>query len=157
TRCVYFRSAELPCNKRVPGSGCGALTGENRQAALFATSDACVAAHPSDLAVALIALNAHLAVRGSEAARSSPTDLLAHRDTVRRFSLNQLYRPPKEDPQRARTRAHGELLEPVLVPDASALARRSVYLKVRDRASFEFAVVSVAAALRLDGGRIVDV
>jgi xanthine dehydrogenase YagS FAD-binding subunit len=159
TRCVYFRSAELPCNKRVPGSGCGALTGEHRQAALFATSDACVAAHPSDLAVALLALNAHLAIRGREAAhRSSLTKLLAHGDdTVRRLPLSQLYRPPEEEPQRDTTLAHSELLETVHLPDASALARRSVYLKVRDRAAFEFAVVSVAAALRLDGGCIADV
>jgi len=158
TRCVYFRSAELPCNKRVPGSGCGALTGENRQAAIFATSDQCVAAHSSDLAVALIAFNAIVAIRRKEQARRSPTEPSARADdTVRRLSLGQLYRRPEKEPERDTTLAHGELLETVEVPDASAFARRSTYLKVRDRASFEFAVVSVAAALRLDGGRIADV
>ena len=159
SRCVYFRSAELPCNKRAPGSGCGAQTGENRQAALFATSDACVAAHPSDLAVALIALNAHLAVRGKVPPhRPSLPKLFAHPDgTVRRISLRRLYRLPEENPERDTTLAPGELLEAVHLPDARALARRSMYLKLRDRASFEFAVVSVAAALWLDGGRIADV
>jgi xanthine dehydrogenase YagS FAD-binding subunit len=159
SRCVYFRSAELPCNKRAPGSGCGALAGENRQAALFATSDACVASHPSDLAVALIALNAHLAVRGKVPShRPSLPKLFAHPSgAVRRLSLRQLYRPPEEAPERDTTLAHGELLEAVHLPDAKALARRSMYLKLRDRASFEFAVVSVAAALWLDGGRIADV
>jgi len=159
TRCVYFRSTELPCNKRAPGSGCGALTGENRQAALFATNDACVAAHPSDLAVALIALNAHLELRRKEPShRLSQPKLLDHPDSVRRLSLRRLYRLPEEDPARDTTLAHGELLEAVYLPEAKALAHRSTYLKLRDRASFEFAVVSVAAALWLDdGGRIADV
>lgn len=158
TRCVYFRSAELPCNKRAPGSGCGALRGENRQAALFGTSGACVAVHPSDLAVAMTALNAHVALRKPEAARPSPSTTQARpHDGVRRLSLDQLYRPPGDEPERDTTLAQGELLETVHVPDASALALRSTYLKVRDRASFEFAVVSVAAAVRLDGECIADV
>ena len=160
SRCVYFRSAELPCNKRAPGSGCGALTGENRQAALFATSKACIASHPSDLAVALLALNAHLTVRGVPSQQPSLPKPFAHPDpdgAVRRLSLRQLYRSPEEDPERDTSLAHGELLEAVHLPDANALARRSMYLKLRDRASFEFAVVSVAAALWLDGGRIADV
>jgi len=158
TRCIYFRSADLACNKRAPGSGCSALAGENRQAALFGTSDACVAAHPSDLAVALLALNATVAVRSKEATRRpSLTPLFSGSGgTARRLSLAQLYRLPEREPERDTTLAQGELLEAVHVRDASALAGRSIFLKVRDRASFEFAVVSVAAALRLQEGRIAD-
>ncbi|MDQ0463519.1 xanthine dehydrogenase YagS FAD-binding subunit [Caulobacter ginsengisoli] len=139
TRCVYFRSHDLACNKRSPGSGCGALAGENRQAALFGTSQACVATHPSDLAVALAALDAEVEIIGPGG--------------TRRLGLDELYRLPGDTPEQDANLAPGELIASVIVP---AFAGRSTYLKVRDRASFEFAVVSVAAALRVEDGRIVQ-
>jgi xanthine dehydrogenase YagS FAD-binding subunit len=143
TRCVYFRGGEgLACNKRAPGSGCGALGGENRQHALFGASAACVATHASDLAVALVALDAEVEVLTATGPR--------------RLALADLYRRPGEAPERDTNLAPGELIAAVQTPDASRFAARSTYLKVRDRASFEFAVVSVAAALRLEGGRIAE-
>jgi xanthine dehydrogenase YagS FAD-binding subunit len=142
TRCPYFRNEQLACNKRKPGSGCGALSGENRQAALFGTSPSCVATHASDLAVALAALDAEVEVFGSEGER--------------RVSLRNLYRLPGETPERETNLAPGELITGVHVPNATRFSRRSTYLKVRDRASFEFAIVSVAAALQIENGRIVE-
>jgi len=143
TRCVYFRGGEgLACNKRAPGSGCGALEGENRQHALFGGSAACVATHASDLAVALVALDAEVEVLSAAGSRRLP--------------LAELYRQPGEAPERDTTLAPGELIAAVQVADAARFAGRSTYLKVRDRASFEFAVVSVAAALVVAGGRIAE-
>jgi xanthine dehydrogenase YagS FAD-binding subunit len=143
TRCVYFRGGEgLPCNKRAPGSGCGALEGENRQHAIFGGSAACVATHPSDLAVALCALDAEVEVLGASGPRALP--------------LAELYRLPGDAPERDTTLAPGELVTAVRVRDAARFAARSTYLKVRDRASFEFAVVSIAAALVVVDGRIAD-
>jgi xanthine dehydrogenase YagS FAD-binding subunit len=142
TRCPYFRNEQLACNKRKPGSGCGALSGENRQAALFGTSPLCVATHASDLAVALAALDAEVEVFGSEGER--------------RVSLRNLYRLPGETPERETNLAPGELITSVHVPDATRFSGCSTYLKVRDRASFEFAIVSVAAALQIENGRIVE-
>lgn len=142
TRCAYFRTEGFACNKRAPGSGCSALAGENRSAALFGASAACVATHPSDLAVALAALDAQVTVLGS--------------DGERRFGLADLYRLPGDSPEIDTTLARGDLITSVEVKDAERFAPRSTYLKVRDRASFEFAVVSVAAALRFDGGVIVE-
>lgn len=126
TRCVYFRGHDLPCNKRDPGSGCGALEGENRQAALFGASPACVAAHPSDLAIALAALNAEVTILGQAGERRLP--------------LEALYRLPGDTPERDTELEPGELITAVDIP---AFAGPTTYLKVRDRASFEFAVVSV--------------
>ncbi len=142
TRCVYFRGSGLPCNKRQPGSGCGARTGENRQAALFGSSPSCIAAHPSDLAVALAALDARVEIRSAAGIRSK--------------LLSEFYRPPGDAPEYDTIVAPGDLITAICLPDASRLAARSTYLKVRDRASFEFAVVSVAAALRIENGVIVD-
>jgi xanthine dehydrogenase YagS FAD-binding subunit len=142
TRCPYFRSADLPCNKRQPGSGCGALTGENRQAALFGTSTACVAAHPSDLAVALAALDAEVVIAGQSGERRVP--------------ITQFYRLPAGAPDKDTTLEQGELIKAVVTPDATRFASRKTFLKIRDRASFEFAVVSVAAALRVDAGVVVE-
>ena len=142
TRCPYFRNEQLACNKRKPGSGCGALSGENRQAALFGTSPLCVATHASDLAVALAALDAEVEVFGSEGER--------------RVSLRNLYRLPGETPERETNLAPGELITGVHVPNATRFSACSTYLKVRDRASFEFAIVSVAAALQIENGRIVE-
>jgi xanthine dehydrogenase YagS FAD-binding subunit len=141
TRCPYFRTEGLACNKRIPGSGCGALAGENRQAALFGASASCVATHASDLAVALMALETEVEVRGAEGQRRLP--------------LRDLYRLPAETPERETTLRTGELVTGIHVPNASRFAARSTYLKIRDRASFEFAVVSVAAVLRIENGRIV--
>jgi xanthine dehydrogenase YagS FAD-binding subunit len=140
TRCVYFRGeAALPCNKRAPGTGCGALHGENRQSALFGASETCVATHASDLAVALAALDAEVAVLGPAGSRT--------------LTLDELYRLPGDTPERDTSLAPGELITGVSVP---GFAGSTTYLKVRDRASFEFAVVSVAAALRLEDGIIAE-
>jgi xanthine dehydrogenase YagS FAD-binding subunit len=142
TRCPYFRTEGLACNKRLPDSGCGALSGENRQAALFGASTSCVATHASDLAVALTALDAEVEVFGAGGGR--------------RFPLPDLYRLPAETPERETNLTAGELITGIHVPNASRFAARSTYLKVRDRSSFEFAVVSVAAALRVENGMIVE-
>src|SRR5450631_2954674 len=140
TRCPYFRNEQLACNKRKPGSGCGALAGENRHAALFSTSPSCVATHASDLAVALTALDAEVEVFGAAGARRLP--------------LRDLYRLPAETPERETNLAAGELITGIHVSNASRFAACSTYLKIRDRASFEFAVVSVAAVLRVENGVI---
>lgn len=140
TRCVYFRTRDVACNKRAPGTGCGALSGENRQAALFGASEACVATHPSDLAVALAALDAEVEIVAAAGSRRIP--------------LMALYRLPGDTPERDTDLAPGELIRAVRVNNTARFAPRSTYLKVRDRASFEFAVVSVAAALRLEDGVI---
>jgi xanthine dehydrogenase YagS FAD-binding subunit len=142
TRCPYFRSADLPCNKRERGSGCGALAGENRQAALFGGSASCVATHPSDLAVALTALDAEVVIAGQSGERRVP--------------LAKFYRLPADAPEQDTTLGQGELIKAVFVPNAARFAGRTSFLKIRDRASFEFAVVSVAAALRLHAGVIVE-
>jgi Aerobic-type carbon monoxide dehydrogenase, middle subunit CoxM/CutM homologs len=142
TRCAYFRNQGLACNKRVPGSGCGALAGENRQAALFGASASCVATHASDLAVALTALDAEVEVFGAQGQR--------------RFPLRDLYCLPAATPERDTSLTKGELVTGVHIPNASRFAARSTYVKVRDRASFEFAVVSVAAVLHIENGRIVE-
>ena len=135
TRCGYFRSANLPCNKRQPGSGCAARNGENRLHAIFGASPHCVATHASDMAVALLTLDASVHVRRPEAARVLP--------------IAALFRLPGDTPERDSALAPGELIVAVEVPGGTA-ARRSCYLKLRDRASFEFAVVSVAVALEVE-------
>ena len=137
TRCPYFRSPDLPCNKREPGSGCAARDGENRLHAIFGASPHCAATHASDLAVALLALDARVHVRRHESERVLP--------------IAELYRVPGDTPQRDSALEPGELIVAVEVP---AAARRSCYLKMRDRASFEFAVVSVAVALEVEDGVI---
>jgi xanthine dehydrogenase YagS FAD-binding subunit len=139
TRCVYFRDVAEPCNKRAPGSGCGAIEGLNRGHAIFGASTQCVATHASDLAVALIALDAVVHVTGSKASRDIP--------------LTHFYRPPGDRPEIETMLRPGELITGVSVP-AGPWARRSAYLKVRDRASFEFALVSAAVALEIEDGAI---
>jgi xanthine dehydrogenase YagS FAD-binding subunit len=140
TRCPYFRSEGLACNKRTPGSGCGAGDGENRHAALFGASTGCVATHASDLATALIALDAEIIVAGAA--------------SERRLALPDLYPLPGVTAAPDSTLADGEMITAINIHDASRFAPRSTYLKIRDRASFEFAVVSVAAALRIEDGVI---
>ena len=141
TRCWYFRDPAFSCNKRAPGSGCAAIGGENRPHAILGTSEACIATHASDLAVALVALDAVVHTRGPSGERRIP--------------LDDLYLLPGETPERENVLEHGELIVGVEVP-ASAAAARSRYLKVRDRASYEFALVSAAVALELaDDGRTI--
>ena len=140
TRCPYFRDiGYAACNKRTPGSGCSAIGGENRWHAVLGTSDNCIAANPSDLAVALVALDAVVGVRGPAGQRSIP--------------LNDFHRLPGDAPHIETVIEPGEVISAITVP-ASPWASRSHYLKVRDRASFEFAVVAAAVALDLEGGRI---
>src|SRR5436190_22592445 len=139
TRCPYFRDVGYSaCNKRVPGSGCAAIGGENRWHAVLGTSENCIAAHASDLAVALVALDAASEVRGAGRQRTVP--------------LIEFHRLPGATPHIETVLEPGEVIAAITVP-ATAAARRSHYLKVRDRASFEFAVVSAAVALEIDGAR----
>jgi xanthine dehydrogenase YagS FAD-binding subunit len=140
TRCAYFRDEDdQPCNKRRPGSGCSALQGLNRNHAIFGWSDGCVATNPSDLAVALMALDAIVVVRGTAGERTIP--------------VAEFYRLPGDTPERDNALGRGDLIIAVEVP-ARAEARASHYLKLRDRQSYEFALVSAAVAVALDGRRI---
>lgn len=139
TRCLYFRDIATPCNKRVPGSGCPALDGQNRMNAVLGGSPQCIAAYPGDLAVALVALGADVELLGRRGQRTIPID--------------QLHRLPGDTPHLDTVLERGELITAVLIPD-SPFARRSHYLKVRDRASFEFALASAAVALDIDGDTI---
>src|SRR5436309_445133 len=139
-RCPYFRDVGYSaCNRRTPGSGCSAMRGENRRHAVLGTSDHCIAAHASDLAVALVALDGAVEVLGPGGQRT--------------VLLDEFYRLPGDTPHIATILEPGEVIAAITVP-ANPAARRSHYLKVRDRASFEFAVVSAAVALDMDGGRI---
>ncbi|MEV4102641.1 xanthine dehydrogenase family protein subunit M [Nonomuraea sp. NPDC049649] len=142
TRCGYFRDAASPCNKRVRGSGCPAITGQNRGHAILGGSEHCIATHPSDLAVALTALDATVRLLGPGGERAVP--------------IADFYLLPGSTPDRETAMRPGELITRVDVP-RTALAGQSRYLKLRDRATFEFAVVSVAAALRTRGGVVRDV
>jgi xanthine dehydrogenase YagS FAD-binding subunit len=141
TRCVYFYDTTTPCNKRQPSSGCSALGGYTRYHAILGASESCVATHPSDMAVALAALDATVRVLGPDGERSIP--------------LAQFHRLPGDEPQRDTVLSHGELITAVDVPPLP-FAERSRYYKVRDRASYAFALVSVAAALDLAGGTVRD-
>jgi xanthine dehydrogenase YagS FAD-binding subunit len=138
-RCPYFRMLDAGCNKRTPGSGCAAIDGLNAGHAILGTSDHCVATHPSDLAVALVALDATMRVRGPQGERSLPVE--------------ELYRLPGDTPHLEHTLLPGELIVEVRVP-GGPYSRRARYLKVRDRASYEFALVSAAAALAIEDGVI---
>ncbi|OLR95037.1 FAD binding domain-containing protein [Actinokineospora bangkokensis] len=140
TRCDYFRDVTAPCNKRLPGSGCPAVAGNHRHHAILGASRECVATHPSDMAAALVALDALVVVLGPEGERRVPVE--------------QLYRLPGREPERDTVLAHGELVTAVeLPPPFGGYAR---YRKVRDRASFAFALVSVAAVVRAHDGVVDD-
>ncbi len=141
-RCSYFRDATSPCNKREPGSGCAALSGYNRAHAILGTSDKCIATHPSDLAVALVALDAVVHSHGPAGERAIPID--------------DFFLLPGDTPEREHPLEHGELIAAIEVP-ATPVARQSVYLKLRDRESYEFALVSVAAAARIEDGAVAEV
>jgi len=141
TRWVYFRDIATPCNKRVPGSGCTAIAGDNRRHALLGASPECICTHPSDFAVAMLLTDATIHIAGDGGERTIP--------------FGDLHRLPGATPWRDTNLTHGDLITGVsFVP--STLTQRSAYLKIRDRASFEFALVSVAAGLDVGGGTIRD-
>ena len=141
TRCYYFYDASVPCNKREPGSGCPARTGLNRIHAILGASEHCVATHPSDMCVALAALQARVHVEGRGGARV--------------IEFADFHRLPGDTPERDNLLADDELITAIELPP-DHLASHSHYLKIRDRASYAFALVSVAAALELAGDTIVD-
>jgi xanthine dehydrogenase YagS FAD-binding subunit len=141
TRCPYFYDVAMPCNKRQPGSGCSALAGFNRMHAILGASQACIAVHPSDMAVAMAALHAEIEVQ-------TPTG------RSRKMPIAELHRLPGQNPERDTTLARGELITAVLLPPPPA--GRQTYRKVRDRASYAFALVSVAAIVDAGGGKIRD-
>jgi xanthine dehydrogenase YagS FAD-binding subunit len=140
TRCPYFYDTALPCNKREPGSGCGALKGYNRMHAILGASEQCIAVHPSDMCVALAALDATVVVSGPKGQRTIP--------------FLEFHRLPGNAPEKDNTLQPYELITSIEVPVVPALAQRSLYTKVRDRASYAFALVSVAAAVDLRGQTI---
>jgi xanthine dehydrogenase YagS FAD-binding subunit len=138
TRCPYFYDPRLPCNKRSPGSGCAAIGGFNRMHAVVGGSAHCIAVHPSDMAVALQALDARV-------------DTIDGEGRTRGLALEEFYRLPGDAPERDTVLEHGEMITAVVLPPPTP--GRQVYRKLRDRASYAFAVVSVAAVLETRGGR----
>ena len=140
TRCQYFYDTAMPCNKREPGTGCGAREGLNRIHAILGWSEKCVATYPGDMANALYALDAAVRVRGADGRE-------------RTIPIQEFHRLPGDTPERDTNLEHGELIEAVELP-RSGFAKNSYYLKVRDRASYAFALVAVAAALELERGMI---
>ncbi|MFN2497130.1 MAG: xanthine dehydrogenase family protein subunit M, partial [Pseudonocardiaceae bacterium] len=141
TRCGYFQDVSTPCNKRAPGSGCSAVDGYARYHAILGASQQCVAVHPSDMAVAMTALDAVALVQGP--------------DGERRIPVVDFHRLPGDAPERDTVLTHGELITAVDLPPLPA-ARRSRYRKVRDRASYAFALVSVAAVVDIGNGTVRD-
>ncbi|MGO1303429.1 MAG: FAD binding domain-containing protein [Sphingomonas parapaucimobilis] len=139
TRCYYFYDPATPCNKREPGSGCSAIGGENRILAILGTSDQCIATHPSDMAVAMRALEAIIVTQKPDGDR-------------RRIAIGDFYRLPGNTPEIENVLEPGELITHVELPPAPA--GRQTYRKVRDRASYAFALVSVAGIVAVEGGRI---
>ena len=135
TRCYYFRDTAFPCNKREPGTGCSAIDGFTRVHAILGTSKNCIATHPSDMAVAMMAIDAVVVVSGPKGERRIP--------------IAEFYRLPGDTPQIENVLEHGDLITSVELP-ADGMYRRSHYRKVRDRASYAFALVSVAAVLDTD-------
>jgi xanthine dehydrogenase YagS FAD-binding subunit len=140
TRCQYFYDIAMPCNKREPGSGCGALEGINRIHAIFGWSDKCVATYPGDMANALYALDAVVRLKAANGQE-------------RTIPVQDFHRLPGETPQKDNNLEHGELIVAIEIPKNN-FANKSYYLKVRDRASYAFALVAVAAALETDGNNI---
>ncbi len=142
TRCVYWQDTTTPCNKREPGSGCSATWGHNKNHAILGASEHCVATHPSDMAVAMAALDAFVVVQGQ--------------DGERRIPIEELHRLPGDEPWRDTTLEHGELITAIDLPPLD-FASNSKYRKVRERASYAFALVSVAAALDVEDGTVRDI
>jgi xanthine dehydrogenase YagS FAD-binding subunit len=142
TRCPYFYNIDMACNKRQPGTGCGALKGFNRMHAIFGASDKCIAVHPSDMCIALMALDATVLVTGPKGDRRIP--------------FNNFHRLPGDTPQRDNTLQRDELIIAVEIP-GNNFSQHVHYLKVRDRTSYAFALVSVAAAIDTENTIIKDV
>jgi xanthine dehydrogenase YagS FAD-binding subunit len=139
TRCLYFRDTAMPCNKREPGSGCAAITGVNRTLAILGTSEHCIATNPSDMNVALAALEATIQIRGTKGERIVP--------------IADFHLLPGDTPHRETVLEPGDLIIYVTLPPP-APASRSLYLKLRDRASYEFALASAAVVITASGGKI---
>ncbi|RYY30534.1 MAG: xanthine dehydrogenase family protein subunit M [Sphingobacteriaceae bacterium] len=143
TRCTYFYDVNMPCNKREPGTGCGALHGINKNHAILGWSEKCVATYPSDMAVALAALDAVVQVEGPN-------------DTSRSIPFKDFHRLPGDHPEKDNNLMQGEFITAIDLP-ANGFAEKSYYLKIRERSSYAFALVSVAAALVTDGNKIKEV
>ena len=141
TRCYYFYDPGTPCNKREPGTGCPAIEGQNRIHAILGTSEHCIATHPSDMAVGLAALEAIIHVSGPDGARTIP--------------IAEFHRLPGDQPHLDTTLRHDEIITGVELP-AAEFSRNYTYLKLRDRLSYAFALVSVAAALRIEDGVVAE-
>src|ERR1700758_5098705 len=139
TRCMYFRDTAMPCNKREPGSGCGAINGVNRMMAILGTSEHCIATNPSDMNVALTALEATIHIQNGQALRSVP--------------INEFYVLPGDSPQRETVLEPGDLITHVTLP-APVAGNKSLYLKLRDRASYEFALASAAVIIKVENNRV---
>jgi xanthine dehydrogenase YagS FAD-binding subunit len=139
TRCVYFRDTAMPCNKREPGTGCPAITGSNRTLAILGTSDHCIATNPSDMCVAMAALEATIHVQGAKGSRAIP--------------IADFHLLPGKTPERETVLDPGDLVTHVTLPPP-VTGSKQVYLKLRDRASYEFALVSAAVVITIAGGKI---
>ncbi len=139
TRCVYFRDTAHACNKRIPGSGCSAIGGHNRMLAILGTSDACIATNPSDMNVALTALEATIQIQGTKGERSVP--------------IGEFFLEPGTTPQRENVLEPGDLITAVTLPPMPA-GTKTVYLKLRDRAAYEFALASAAVVVETSGGTV---
>jgi xanthine dehydrogenase YagS FAD-binding subunit len=139
TRCVYFRDTAMPCNKREPGTGCPAITGANRMLAILGTSEHCIATNPSDMCVAMAALEATIHVQGTNGARV--------------IAIGDFHLLPGSTPHRETVLEPGDLVTHVTLP-APVAGSRQVYLKLRDRASYEFALASAAIVITVAGGKV---
>ena len=142
TRCPYFYNIDMPCNKREPGSGCGALKGYNRMHAIFGASEKCIAVHPSDMCIALVTLDAAVLVTGLKG--------------VRRIPFGAFHRLPGDTPQKDNNLEKGELITAIEIP-GNNFKQHVHYLKVRDRSSYAFALVSVAVAMDIQNNSIKDI
>jgi xanthine dehydrogenase YagS FAD-binding subunit len=142
TRCSYFYNTDMPCNKRVPKSGCGAIGGSNRMHAIFGASDSCIAVHPSDMCVALAALDATVFVEGPKGKRE--------------IKFTDFHRLPGNTPEKDNTLQNKEIITSIVIPDNN-FTKNVHYLKVRDRSSYAFALISVAVGLDIQNNTINDV